>query len=344
MGAAGNGPDAPVEGDGARRTGIRDRLWYVLKLSRPRFWLYLAGPVVVGVAYGASSTAELFSVRSVALFAYFLLPANVYLYGINDVFDADVDVENPKKEGREVRYRGERFVPLTVLVAGAGILALVPLVPPVALAWLAAYVVLATEYSAPPLRFKTTPFLDSASNGLYVLPGVAAYAAVAGETPPALAVLGGWLWTMAMHTFSAIPDIEPDREAGIRTTATVLGEARTYAYCGVAWALAAVAFAAIDPRLGAPLAVYPLLLAGIALSDVPVERAYWWYPAVNTVVGAALTMGALWVMVHGQLPGPLAATVVDPGPLAADLAVHARPHAVDPPALPAGEPVVTGRG
>jgi hypothetical protein len=34
------------------------------------------------------------------------------------------------------------------------------------------------EYSAPPLRFKTTPFLDSLSNGLYILPGVVAYAAI----------------------------------------------------------------------------------------------------------------------------------------------------------------------
>ena len=29
---------------------------YVLRMSRPRFWPYLAGPVVVGVAYAAAST------------------------------------------------------------------------------------------------------------------------------------------------------------------------------------------------------------------------------------------------------------------------------------------------
>jgi len=70
---------------------------YLLRLSRPRFWLYLAGPVVVGVAYAARTPAELFAPIAVALFAYFLVPANVFLYGVNDVFDADIDVETQKK-------------------------------------------------------------------------------------------------------------------------------------------------------------------------------------------------------------------------------------------------------
>jgi 4-hydroxybenzoate polyprenyltransferase len=74
------------------------------KRSRPHFWLYLAGPVLVGVAFGVPSIADLFAPVSVALFAYFLLPANAFLYGANDIFDADIDEENPKKEGRELRY------------------------------------------------------------------------------------------------------------------------------------------------------------------------------------------------------------------------------------------------
>ena len=151
----------------------------------------------------------------------------------------------------------------------------------------------AVEYSAPPFRFKTTPFLDSVSNGLYILPGAAAYAVVAGSHPPLSAVVGAWLWSMGMHTFSAIPDIEPDRAAGIETTATVLGETRTYAYCGVMWLAAAVAFAFLDTRIALPLLAYPVVVFGIYWSEVPVDRAYWWYPALNTLVGALLTMGLL---------------------------------------------------
>jgi len=283
----------------AGRSSLLDRLRYLLVLSRPRFWLYLAGPVIIGVVYAADSTADLITPLSVALFAYFLVPANVFLYGVNDVFDADIDTENPKKdEGPEVRFSGERWV--LAVVIGSGLLA-VPfalVVGPAGKVTLAAFLVLAVEYSAPPFRFKTTPGLDSLSNGLYVLPGVLAFTAVAGELPPTPAIVGGWLWTMAMHTFSAIPDIEPDRRAGIATTATFLGQRRTYAYCGIVWALAAGAFALIHPLLGATLAVYPLLQVGIAVSEVAVDRAYWWFPAINTVVGMALTMGYLWRLLY----------------------------------------------
>jgi len=271
---------------------------YLVKLSRPRFWLYLAGPVAVGVVYGAASTAELFTSTTLTLFAYFLLPANVFLYGVNDVFDAEVDADNPKKEGREVRYGGGRLVPVAVVVCGLLVFAPVAVTPPLAWPWLAGFLVLGVAYSAPP-RLKTRPPLDSAANGLYVLPGVAAYAAVAGRHPPLLAVAGGWLWTMAMHTFSAIPDIEPDRRAGIETTATRLGERRTYAYCGACWALAAVAFGLLDVRLGALIGCYPVGVALVARSSVAADRAYWWFPAVNTVAGALVTMGGLWGLVHG---------------------------------------------
>ncbi|WP_101294474.1 prenyltransferase [Halegenticoccus soli] len=275
------------------------RLRYLLKLSRPRFWLYLAGPVLVGVAFGADAAADLFAPVALALFGYFLVPANVLLYGVNDVFDADADAENPKKDDREVRYEGGAAVPLAVAASGLLGVALLAVVPQIARPWLAAFFVLAVEYSAPPLRFKTTPLLDSLSNGLYVLPGAAAYAAVSGAHPPALAVVGGVLWTMGMHTFSAIPDIDPDRDAGIRTTATVLGESRTYAYCAGCWLLAAGAFGLLDLRLGALLLAYPLFALFVYRSGVDVERAYWWFPALNAVAGMAMTLGGLWRVAYG---------------------------------------------
>ncbi|WP_458187395.1 prenyltransferase [Haladaptatus sp. NG-WS-4] len=272
---------------------------YLFRLSRPRFWLYLTGPVLVGLAYGASSVEGLLTLPALALFAYFLVPANVFLYGINDVFDADVDEGNPKKDDREVRYRGSGYVPVAVVGSALLGLSLLFVTPRVAWPWLVGFLVLGAEYSAPPLRFKTTPLLDSVSNGLYVLPGAAAYAALAGNTPPALAVAGGWLWTMAMHTFSAIPDIEPDRRAGIETTATMLGERGTLAYCGLCWLLAAGSFALLDPRAGLLLLAYPVLVVAWVVGDVRIDRAYWWYPAINAAVGMVLTLGGLWRVVRG---------------------------------------------
>ncbi|WP_144922880.1 prenyltransferase [Halorubrum salsamenti] len=279
---------------GSGRRSIGDLLRYLLVLSRPRFWLYLAGPVAVGVTYGIADVDGLFTPVTVGLAAYFLVPANVFLYGVNDAFDADVDELNPKKEGREARWRGDRLVALGVIASGALGLAAFAITPRVAWPYLAGFLTLGAGYSAPPVRFKTTPLLDSVSNGLYVLPGAAAYAAVAGTHPPAAALAGAWLWAMGMHTFSAIPDIEPDRAAGIRTTATLLGERRTYAYCLACWVAAAVAFAAVDLRLGALLGVYPVFVAWVARSPIAVDRAYWWFPALNTAVGTLLAMGGLW--------------------------------------------------
>ncbi|WP_136601099.1 prenyltransferase [Salinigranum halophilum] len=278
---------------------VQGTVRYLLTLSRPRFWLYLAGPVIVGVAAAARTPGELFAPLAVAFFAYFLVPANLFLYGVNDVFDADVDAENPKKEGREARWQGDRTVVATILVSGALGVGLTAVTPAVAWPYLAGFFFLAVEYSAPPLRFKTTPFLDSLSNGLYILPGAAAFATLTGTHPPLGALVGAWLWTMGMHTFSAIPDIEPDREAGIATTATVLGEERTYAYCGAAWLAAAVAFAVVDARISLLLLAYPVVVFALYWSDVPTDRAYWWYPALNTLVGMVLTMGLLWRLVYG---------------------------------------------
>jgi 4-hydroxybenzoate polyprenyltransferase len=272
---------------------------YLLRVSRPRFWLYLAGPVVVGVTYAAASPAELFAPLAVALFAYFLVPANVFLYGVNDYFDRDVDADNPKKEDREVRYRGDRAVPAAVVATGVAGLAFLPVLPVTAGAAMVAFLLLAAEYSAPPARFKTTPLFDSLSNGLYVLPAVVAYAALAGALPPLPAIAGGWLWTMGMHTFSAIPDIEPDRAAGIRTTATVLGERGSYVYCGACWLAAAGAFWFVHPFFTAVLLVYPVLVAAVARLRVDVDEAYWWYPIVNTLAGTAFTLAGLWVLLHG---------------------------------------------
>ncbi|MFB6116921.1 prenyltransferase [Halosegnis sp.] len=272
---------------------------YLIRLSRPRFWLYLAGPVVVGVAYAAETPAELFAPVAVALFGYFLVPANVFLYGVNDIFDRDVDATNPKKQKQEVRYRGDRAVPTAVAVAGLAGLAFLPLLPTAGAAAMVGFLLLGAGYSAPPFRFKTTPALDSLSNGLYVLPGVVAYAALAGRAPPALSVVGGWLWAMAMHTFSAIPDIDPDRRAGIATTATRLGERGAYVYCAGLWTLAAAAFALLHPGLGAVFGFYPLFIAAILAAGVPVDRAYWWFPVVNTLAGTVLTNAALWVLLYG---------------------------------------------
>lgn len=275
------------------------RLRSILVTSRPRFWLYLAGPVLVGFVFGAESPTELASPLVIGTLLYFLVPANIYLYGFNDIFDAEIDRLNPKKAGRERRFEGDRTVIATVvasLLLGGLVVALSPTA---ASPWYALFLLLGAAYSVPPVRFKTRPPLDSLSNGLYIVPGVGAYAALSGDLPPLAIIAGAWFWTMAMHTYSAIPDIQPDRRAGIETLATALGRERTLLYCGAVWALAAASFGVVDLRAGGLLSVYPLSVVAVWGTDVPVDRAYWWYPLVNALVGMTFTVYGLVVVFHG---------------------------------------------
>jgi len=88
-----------------------------------------------------------------------------------------------------------------------------------------------------------------------------------GRTPPIAALAGAWLWAMGMHTFSAIPDIEPDRAAGIRTTATLLGEGRPTRTASPVGSPPRSRSPRVDIRLGVLLGVYPVFAAWVPVVD-----------------------------------------------------------------------------
>lgn len=278
---------------------ILDDLKYVLKLSRPRFWLYLAGPAILGIVIGAESASQLFTVQNFLIFLYFLIPANIMLYGVNDYFDREIDEENPKKDDREEAYRANNFT--DSIIVAATVTSIPVTIPLSGAAWpfMIGFLALSVAYSAPPLRFKARPFLDSLSNGLYILPLGVAYGAVTGTWPPVAVMAAGWTWSMAMHTFSAIPDIEPDRKAGVSTTATYLGRRETYIYCIAVWTVAAAISGLYSIYAGALLGIYPLLCAGFYLSDLSDSEAYWYYPYINSLIGMVLTIMAMWVLING---------------------------------------------
>ena len=71
----------------------------LLKTSRPRFWIYLIGPILI--AFAASGLQ--FSPLLILLGLYATLPANLLIYGVNDIFDRDTDALNAKKSGYERR-------------------------------------------------------------------------------------------------------------------------------------------------------------------------------------------------------------------------------------------------
>ena len=66
----------------------------LLRVSRPRFWMYLLGPFMIALA--ATSLRPPVEVWLLGL--YLTLPANLLIYGVNDLFDVETDRLNPKKQ------------------------------------------------------------------------------------------------------------------------------------------------------------------------------------------------------------------------------------------------------
>lgn len=271
---------------------------YLYKLSRPHFWVYLGGPFILGAFLGISEITQLLNAHFFLLVLYFLLPANVLVYGVNDYFDTETDSLNDKKTTKESRYtRDKRFTfAVALLVTGVLTTAVFVMLQDLAAAGiLAVFVFLSYFYSAQPLRFKSRPFVDSISNVLYVLPGVLGYYLFSGSMPGLPIFLAAWLWAIAMHLFSAIPDIVPDRKANVITTAVVLGEKASLILCFVCWAIAALIVLFTVPVVTPYLLVllYPLVTGFLLISRFDVAKAYWYFPYLNGLVGFTFSLWTL---------------------------------------------------
>ncbi|MDX6301876.1 MAG: hypothetical protein QOF53_3090, partial [Nocardioidaceae bacterium] len=204
----------------------------LLGSSRPLSWVNTAYPF--GAAYLLAGGRPDLGFWIGAL--YFLVPYNLLMYGVNDVFDYASDVLNPRKGGVEGVVLTDRWHRLTlwaaVLSNAPFLLALVLLGSPVSTAVLAFVVFAVVAYSAPGLRFKERPLLDSLTSSTHFAgPAVFGYALVAPAGSPGLSVLAPFaaffLWGVASQAFGAVQDIRADRSAGIASVATWAGPAAT---------------------------------------------------------------------------------------------------------------------
>jgi lycopene elongase/hydratase (dihydrobisanhydrobacterioruberin-forming) len=265
----------------------------LIKISRPRFWLYILGPYLVGLAAGASAVNELASYTAIIFGIYFLFPANLLIYGVNDVFDFETDRVNPKKQDYEMLVQPSVHRPLLITIAALNIpfvLTAYFLVPQ-ALPSLIGFAFFSVFYSAPPIRAKAIPVLDSIFNVLYVFPGAFAYQMLTGSFPPFTVFAAAMLWTMAMHAYSAIPDIEADRTAGVSTVATLLGKNGTLLYCLAAWIAAALLSHPYLGYLSVTLGIVYFLLVAVSFFGSGRDRlfaVYRYFPLVNSIAGFIL--------------------------------------------------------
>ncbi|MFB7252014.1 prenyltransferase [Microbacterium sp. NPDC056234] len=242
----------------------------LLLASRPISWINTAFPF--GAAY-LLTTREIDLVFVVGVL-YFLVPYNLAMYGINDVFDYASDLANPRKGGIEGALLPPRLhrttlwaaaatnVPFLVFLFAAG--------NPASAAWLALSVFAVVAYSAPPMRFKERPVLDSITSSTHFVSPALVGLAIGGasvSTDLVLLMLAFFLWGMAAHAFGAVQDIVPDREAGIGSIATVLGARVTVRLSIILWAAAG---AAVLPT------GWPAALAAALVVPYIVNSAPWW--------------------------------------------------------------------
>jgi 4-hydroxybenzoate polyprenyltransferase len=252
------------------------------------------GPYAVGVlAAGTVTNWPLMLIIGL----YFTLPANLLIYGVNDIFDYETDKHNPKKSSYEalVKPKDQKKLWRFIGITNAPFLLLLPFIGEQARWGVTGFLFFSYFYSAPPLRAKVRPFIDSVFNVLYVFPAVIGYGLVAGKLPNPFLFLAAMLWCMAMHAYSAIPDIESDKKAHINTIATKLGQKGTLIFCLACYILAAgLSWPYLEGFSIATGILYGgLMLASIAIKDrTALFNLYTYFPYINITVGAGLF---LWV-------------------------------------------------
>ncbi len=271
----------------------------LLRVSRPRFWMYIFGPYLVGALCGAATPKQFFSIPALIFALFFLFPANLLIYGVNDVFDYETDVLNAKKSGYEDLVPPARrdAINRATLMFCAPFLIFVPVLPRESLLALLGFLFFSLQYSAPPIRAKSKPILDSIFNVLYIFPGVFGYFLVGGKNFSPVLFVGAWAWAMAMHAYSAVPDISADRDAGVPTVATFLGVRATLWFCLALYVFAALcAFGALKWLSVVLGAIYvALMLRSLrAATEAGVMKIYRIFPLVNTLAGAAIFWFVLW--------------------------------------------------
>ncbi|MBP9762306.1 prenyltransferase [Patescibacteria group bacterium] len=263
----------------------------LLSVSRPRFWIYLLGPALLGSVAALTSGGHWSWLGAFALLV-FTFPANLFLYGINDIFDIETDRLNPKKQGYEKTLNpkhAQHIIRWSILGLLPFLIAFL-LLPFSAILSVVLFLLLGAFYSAPPIRAKARPFLDALFNILYLFPGLTAWYTFGGGRLNVGLVFAAACWCMAMHAYSAVPDIEADRTAHLSTIATTLGKTKTLMVCAGLYALSALF---IYPVFGWPalvLGIVYIVLMGVSsrAQNQKLLKIYTFFPWLNTLVGMLL--------------------------------------------------------
>ncbi len=276
-------------------------------VSRPISWINTAFPFAAGY-YLATRQIDLTLILGTL---FFLIPYNLLMYGINDVFDYESDLRNPRKGGIEGAVSEKRWHPL---ILWASTLSCVPFLIYLVLVgdglanfFLALFVFTVVAYSAKGLRFKEKPFLDSLTSAShFVGPLIYALALTKTSLVDNFFVIAAFtLWGMASHAFGAVQDVIADREGGIASIATAIGARNTTRLAFGAYALAGVLvlFLGFPGNLAILAAVPYLLIVGPFwnITDETCEQAnrgWRHFITLNYIAGFVVTMLLIWIAIQ----------------------------------------------
>jgi len=252
----------------------------LLLASRPVSWINTAFPFAAAYVL---TTREI-DLTLVIDTLFFLVPYNLAMYGINDVFDYESDLRNPRKGGAHGAILDRGVHRATLWSAALSCLPFVVYLVVVGspLSWLVLAVSLffVVFYSAPPLRLKERPFADSVTSSIHFFSPAVYGFVLAGTTwtwQLALIVLAFAAWGVASHAFGAVQDVGADREAGIASIATVRGARWTVRFALGCYVLAGVLMLPTTwPGPLAALVVVPYLVTlwpFRTITDATCERA-----------------------------------------------------------------------
>ncbi|GAA3019888.1 prenyltransferase [Microbacterium dextranolyticum] len=255
----------------------------LLLSSRPVSWINTAYPFAAAYLLSARQIDAALIVGTL----FFLVPYNLAMYGINDVFDYESDLRNPRKGGAHGAVLDQGLHRITLWAAALTclpfVVALVVLGSPLSWLVLAASLFFVVFYSAPPLRLKERPVADSITSSIHFFSPAVYGLVLAGSawTWPLVAIIVAFfLWGVASHAFGAVQDVAADRDAGIASIATAFGPAATVRVALVAYALAGLAV--LGSAWPGPLA---------ALLVVPYLATVWPFRRVSDATASTATRG-----------------------------------------------------
>lgn len=206
----------------------KSKLYKLLVSSRPISWINTAFPFAAGyLATGGVINLYFF----IATF-YFLIPYNFLIYVVNDVYDYESDLRNPRKnsiEGGLLPPETHRFMMQATIAFN--IVSVVYLFAQGTLftnLFLTLIILGAVSYSMPPLRLKERPFLDSINSSFHFVSPLIFALLITGWQVAYWPYVGAFfLWGCASHAFGAVQDINADRAAKIHSVGTYLGASNT---------------------------------------------------------------------------------------------------------------------